>query len=270
MTHRLYVGSVMHRRLQPKPYRLRHSAFWLVIDLDETETHRRPLLFSRNRFNALSFHDRDHGAQTDEPLRRQVERHLRNAGIDLEGGRIELLCMPRVFGYGFNPLSIYFCYRRDGAPTALLYEVRNTFGERHSYLLPVEGSAAMPVRQSCDKAFYVSPFMDMRVRYDFRVSMTSERVDVHVNASPHLVAALCGTRAALTDRVIVGLLVRIPLMTLKVIGAIHWHAVRMWWKGFALKPRPPAPEQPLTTAAAHSTARPASDEMSCASNLRRD
>ena len=247
----LYLGSVIHRRLRPKRHYLRYSAFWMLIDLDEIGAlDRRLWLFSRGRFNAMSFHDTDHGNQTQEPLRRQVERHLAAAGIDLAGGAVRLLCMPRIFGYGFNPLSIYFCYRRDGALAALLYEVRNTFGERHSYLIPVE-QPGRTIRQSCDKCFYVSPFMDMRMRYEFRVLPPERDVSVVVCAGdaqgPTIIASLVGRREALTDAALLRLLLRMPFLTLKVMGAIHWHALKMWLKGFALQPRPPKPAWPVTT-----------------------
>ena len=247
----LYLGSVIHRRLRPKRHYLRYSAFWMLLDLDEIgELDRRLRLFSRGRFNAMSFFDTDHGEQTREPLRRQVERHLAAAGIALDGGAIRLLCMPRVFGYGFNPLSIYFCHYRDGALAALLYEVRNTFGERHSYLIPVEQDHGA-IRQSCDKRFYVSPFMDMSMRYAFRVVPPADNVSVVVSAGDAqgatIVASLAGRRAALTDAALLRVLLRMPFLTLKVIAAIHWHALRMWLKGFALRPRPPKPAWPVTT-----------------------
>lgn len=251
----LYVGSVVHRRLRPRRHHLRHAAFWLLLDLDEIDQlHRRLRLFSRGRFNAMSFFDTDHGDQTQEPLRQQVERHLRAAGIALDGGAIRLLCMPRIFGYGFNPLSIYFCHHRDGALVALLYEVRNTFGERHSYLIPVAATAGSLIRQSCDKCFYVSPFMDMDLRYHFRVMPPAKIVSVVICASdaqgPTMAASLIGRPAQLSDMALLRLLLRVPFLTLKVIGAIHWHALRMWWKGFALRPRPPMPKCPVTTVAA--------------------
>src|ERR1700728_3293227 len=138
----LYVGAVTHRRLRPRAHSLRYAAFWMLLDLDELDAlDERLRLFSRGRFNAFSFYDSDHGNETREPLRAQIERHLADAGIAFDGGAIRLLCMPRIFGYGFNPLSIYFCQRGDGALAALLYEVRNTFGEPHSYLIPVSSEA---------------------------------------------------------------------------------------------------------------------------------
>jgi DUF1365 family protein len=227
----------------------------MLLDLDEIEQlHDRLVLFSRGRFNAMSFFDRDHGNQTQEPLRSQVERHLNAAGIDWHGGAIRLLCMPRIFGYGFNPLSIYFCHRRDGTLAALLYEVRNTFGERHSYLIPVTATDGTLIRQNCDKCFYVSPFMDMDLRYDFRVKPLGQKVSVVVTASdaqgPVLVASLSGRRTPFNDLALLRLLLSVPFLTLKVIGAIHLHALRMWWRGFALKPRPPKPAWPVTVVSA--------------------
>jgi len=247
----LYVGTVVHRRLRPRPHHLRYAAFWMLLDLEGIDALRNRLrLFSRGRFNAVSFYDTDHGDQTQEPLRRQVERHIAAAGIAFDGGAIRLLCMPRIFGYGFNPLSIYFCHRRDGTLAALLYEVRNTFGERHSYLIPVGATAGAVIRQTCDKRFYVSPFMDMGMSYDFRVVPPSDRVSIVISArdadGPVIVATLAGRQAPLTDVSLLRLLLRIPFLTLKVVGAIYWHALKMWWKGFALRARPPKPASPVT------------------------
>lgn len=246
----IYVGSVTHRRLRPKPHRLRHSVFWTLFDLDDIDRlDKRLLFFSRNRFNAVSFFDCDHGDQTTMSLRSQVETHLQAAGLDLEGGAIRLFCMPRIFGYGFNPISIYFCHRLDGTLAAILYEVRNTFGERHSYLIPACGPDAV-IRQSCKKAFYVSPFMKMDMRYEFRVAPPSNGISVAIVGSdgdgPLIVAALSGQKQPFSDTMLASLLVRIPLLTLKVIGAIHWHALKMWLKGFRLTSRPPSPRSSVT------------------------
>jgi DUF1365 family protein len=251
----VYVGSVLHRRLRPRPHRLRYRVFWLLLDLDEIDRLPRDLrLFSHNRFNAVGFHDRDHGDGSGTPLRAQVERHLTAAGITLNGGAIQLLCMPRIFGYGFNPLSVYFCYYLDGPLAAVLYEVHNTFGERHTYLIPVERDAGAVVDQSCDKAFYVSPFMDMDMAYAFRVSAPDQKVTVAIRAAdkegPLLVAALSGHRVALTDAALLRLLATHPLLTLKVIGAIHWHALQMLLKGYRPRPRPNPPAAPVTTVTA--------------------
>ena len=160
----------------------------------------------------LSFFDADHGDGSGRPLRDQVEDHLRAAGLATDGGAIRLFCMPRVFGFGFNPLSVYFCYQRDGSLAAILYEVHNTFRERHSYLIPVErdagaaGVAGAPgavIDQHCRKGFYVSPFMDMEMSYTFRVAVPDQRVMIAIRAADQdgllLAAALTGERSALTD-----------------------------------------------------------------------
>jgi uncharacterized protein len=251
----LYVGSVMHRRLRPRRHRLRYRVFWTLLDLDEIGGLPRQLrLFSHNRFNAISFHDADHGDGSATPLRAQVERHLAAAGIALGGGPIRLLCMPRIFGHGFNPLSVYFCYERNGLLAAILYEVHNTFGERHSYLIPTRSHADAVIDQKCRKVFYVSPFMDMAMTYQFRVAVPQECVSVAISTADTdgvmLVAALSANRRALTDAALLRVLVTHPLLTLRVVGAIHWHALRLLLKGVRLRARPHPPAYPVTVVTA--------------------
>ena len=257
MTHRsaLYVGSVMHRRFRPHAHHLHYRVFWMLLDLDELDAlPRRLRLFSRNRFNVVSFHEADHGDGSTGPLRQQIDRQLRAAGIDNAGGPIRLLCMPRVFGYAFNPLSVYFCYRPDESMAAILYEVHNTFGERHSYLIAVEAEAHGVIAQRCRKAFYVSPFMDMNLTYAFRVDTPAERVGVAIDTFDSngrlLTAVLAGERVQLNDAALLRVLLAHPAVTLKVIGAIHWHALRMLLKGFRLRTRPQPPRNSTTVVAA--------------------
>ena len=162
----LYRGGVTHRRLRPRDHRLNYRVFWLLLDLAEIDDlDRRLRLFSRNRFNLLSFHDRDHGDGSGAALRPQVEAWLERAGVALEGGPIRLLTMPRVLGYVFNPISLYYCHRADGRLAAVVYEVTSTFGVRHAYVIPVpvEDQAAGLIRQGAAKALYVSPFMGMEM-----------------------------------------------------------------------------------------------------------
>ncbi len=144
----LYAGAVMHQRLRPRRHRLAYRLFMLCLDLAELDRlDRRLRFFSRNRANLVSFHDRDHGDGSDVPLKVQIERHLEASGI-AHGGPVRLLTMPRLLGFAFNPISIYFCHAADGRLTATLYEVTNTFGQRHSYLLPVERRAGDPAEGS--------------------------------------------------------------------------------------------------------------------------
>lgn len=247
----LYTGTVMHRRFRPKRHRLRYRVFWLLLDLDEIESLGTRLKLLRfERPGLASFYRADHGDGSARDLRTQVEAQLAAAGIEFDGGPVRLLCMPRIFGYGFNPLSIYFCYRRDGSPAALVYQVHNTFGQRHSYVARITAADGKAAAQQGAKTFYVSPFMAMDMRYMFRVGLPDEHVSVairNVDADgPVLAAALSGTREELSDRRIALALLSYPLMTLKVIAAIHWHALRLWWKGVPLVPRPEAPAQPVT------------------------
>ena len=242
----LYVGSVMHRRTRPRLHHFRYTAFWLLLDLDElprlSATTR---LLSHNRWNLFSVHDADHGDRSSTPLRLQAERQLRKAGVDIADGRVSLLCMPRTLGYCFNPISIYFCHRADGALAALIYQVHNTFGERHSYVIPVTPQPGA-VQQRCRKQFHVSPFMDMGLIYDFRVTDPNERIAVGIRVSaddgPLFNAALIGRRKPLTDRTLIGVCLKMPAITLKVIGAIHWEALRLWLKGLRTRPKPAPPE----------------------------
>ncbi len=158
----LFVGTVAHRRLRPRRHYLRYRAFWLLLDIDDIDAvSARLRLLSKNRFNLFSIHDADHGDGSGRPLQDQVDAELRAAGVDLGGGRIRLLFMPRILGYVFNPLSVFFCYDRDDCLVAILYEVHNTFGERHIYTLPVSSSSPGPLVQRCAKRFYVSPFLPM-------------------------------------------------------------------------------------------------------------
>ena len=166
----------MHRRFRPKRHRLRYRVFWLLLDLDELESLGTRLKLLRfERPGLASFYRADHGDGSARDLRVQVEAQLAAAGIEFDGGPVRLLCMPRIFGYGFNPLSIYFCYRRDGSPAALVYQVHNTFGQRHSYAARIAAADGKTVAQEGAKTFYVSPFMAMDMRYMFRVGLPDER-----------------------------------------------------------------------------------------------
>lgn len=242
----LYAGTVAHRRLRPKPHRLRYRIFSLLLDIDEIPALcGRSRLLSHRRFNLFSFDERDHADGSGASLRDWAERHLKHAGIDVEGGQILLLAMPRVLGYGFNPISVWFCYRRSGRLAALLDQVHNTFGERHTYLIPTDGSSEPEISQTCEKALHVSPFMTMNMRYEFRVHPPDETISLAIRGGDAdgalIVACFAARRRELTDAVLLRAFLGTPLLTLKVIGAIHWEALRLWLKGVRLQPRPPAP-----------------------------
>ena len=235
----LYAGAVAHQRFRPKRHRLRYRVFQALLDLDELDALAARLrLFSRNRFNLFAFHDRDHGDGSGRPLREQIEAHVRAAGIAWDGGAIRLLTMPRMLGHVFNPISIYFCHRRDGSIAALVHEVTNTFNERRSYVLAAEAEGGV-IRQGCGKSLYVSPFLDMELSYAFAVRPPGETVDVGIEAidgeGTILTAHFGGARRELSDRALVREFVRHPLMTLKVVAGIHWEALLLLLKGIGVR-----------------------------------
>jgi DUF1365 family protein len=230
----IYDGWVMHRRLAPRHHAFKYRVFSLLLDLDELESLGRKLkLFAWNRAGVVSFQDRDHGDGTS--LRAWLDGLLAAAGIVADGPR-RVLCYPRLFGYVFNPISTWFCYTADERLAAIVYEVHNTYDERHSYVLRAGNDEAL-VRHSCAKDFYVSPFLSMDCTYHFRIRPPGDDVMLAINEEeagrPILTATFAGKRKALTDAALLGMLLRHPLMTLKVVAAIHFEAVRLMWKGAA-------------------------------------
>lgn len=248
----LYSGIVRHRRFGPKTHALRYRMFMALLDIDDLDALDKKLrLFSRNRFNLFSFYDRDHldASSTHAAprcLRTQVEASLAKAGIALGGGAITLLSLPRILGYAFNPLSVYFCQQADGALVAILYEVRNTFRQRHTYLIPVAPGETGAIEQTCRKVFYVSPFMDMDMTYAFRVVAPGATVSVGVDGLQDgarvIATSFAGTQHPLTDRGILRAFLGHPFLSFAVVAGIHWEALKLWLKGvrFRTRPAPPA------------------------------
>ena len=244
----LYPGVVTHARLKPRRHSLRYDIFMLLLDLDELTALDRGLkLFSLGRFNLVGFNPRRHGDGSATPLKAQVEAQLAAAGI-AHGGPVRMLAMPRILGGGFNPLTVYYCHRPDGALSAILYEVNNTFGERHSYLIPADDAPV--VKQACEKGFYVSPFMDMDLSYAFKMRPPGAEVQVFVDVDDAegrvLAAGFSGQRQDLSDRNLLRAWLTHPWMTLGVLAAIHWEALFMFLKGEKIRQRPPKPVWPVT------------------------
>jgi DUF1365 family protein len=243
----LYIGRVMHHRIAPVRHRFVYRVFSLLLDIDRLpELDKQLRLFSRNRANLVSFFDRDHGAGDGTPLRPWVLAQLAGVGLDFECRQILLFCFPRVWGYVFNPISVYFCHATDGRLAAIVYEVKNTFGAQHPYVLPVDrqASPAQQIRQSATKELYVSPFIEMAARYQFRITPPGERFSLMISEwgdeGTRLVATLRADRRPLTDRALAWAALRDPLMSLKVTAGIHLEALLLWLKGARLQPRPDA------------------------------
>ncbi len=240
----LYVGEVMHARLKPMGHRFSYRVMSLLIDLDRlADADRQSRLFGVNRAALYSFHEADHGKRDGTSLRAWAQRCAAERGIDLTGGRVLLLCYPRLLGYTFNPLSVYFCYRAEGDLALLIYEVRNTLGDIHPYVLPVASSEISDagVRQQQDKLFYVSPFIEMAMRYHFRILPPGERVQLRIletdREGPLLAATFNGRHRVLNTTELLRAFLALPLVTMKIMAAIHWEAMRLWLKGARLVPR---------------------------------
>ncbi|MFM9938286.1 MAG: DUF1365 domain-containing protein [Hyphomicrobiaceae bacterium] len=249
----IYAGTVVHKRLTPKQHGFAYRVFSLCLDVDEIDRLDRDLrLFSRNQRNVISFWDRDIGTSSGELVGDKTRRLLAAAGLARYGARIELVCYPRILGYVFNPLSVYFCRDPGGNLGVVIYEVTNTFGERRSYLVETAADAenGPTVVQSCAKELYVSPFTGADGTYSFHVVPPSERVVLGVafrdSGRAVLKTHFRGERIPITDAAIAGMMLRYPLMTLKVISAIHFEAARLWAKGVPMVTRYGSPAYSFT------------------------
>jgi len=240
-TSALYNGVVVHKRVRPVEHALRYHVFSLLIDCDDLPNlDRRLRLFSYNRFNICSLHDSNHGDGTPIPdYLRQIATQSGVRGIE----RFLMLCYPRVLGFGFNPVTVYFGIKADRSPALIVYEVNNTFGERQTYVVPVDQSAPTDtVHQSCGKTFYVSPFNSADGRYSFHVTPLEDEITIgialHTDEGPLLKAFFRGEREDLTDATLAAALARTGWLSVKVVAAIHYEALKLWFKGLRLVRRP--------------------------------
>lgn len=245
----LYPGEVMHHRLRPFGHRFIYSVFSLLVDLDRLdELDRMSALLSVNRPNLASFQERDHVERDGETIRAFADRLLDGAGLQGRAKRVLLLCYPRIFGYVFNPISVYFAYGADGALIALIYAVRNTFGERHTYVAPVEPGdlSDAGIRQTRTKIFHVSPFIDMGARYNFRILPPGKAVRLRIHETEHgeplLAATFAGKAKSLDTSTLAACLLKFPFMTWKIMAGIHWQALKLWLKGARFHRSPAAPK----------------------------
>lgn len=237
---RLYVGHVMHLRLRPKRHQFRYSVFSLWLDVDRLDqTASRLKRFAVDRFALFAFYRRDHGRRDGSDLRPWVEEQLAAAGLVRDArdrpGRIMLLSFPRVLGYAFNPLSVYYCYDAHDRLRHIVYEVKNTFGDQHPYAVAANADDDGLSRHDRLKEFFVSPFIDMEKTYRFTTASPSDRLSLRIketdDVGDYLIATWNGDAEPLTDRALLRRFVSHPLMTLRVILGIHWEALRLAIKG---------------------------------------
>lgn len=239
----IYDGVVVHKRLRPVRHVFRYHVFSLLIDCAEIDAlDRRLRFFSYNRFNLFSLHDRDHG--DGSPIAAYLAR-IAAAGGHRDVKRFLMLGYPRVLGYVFNPVTIYFGLDGDERTRIMIYEVNNTFGERKTYVLPAEPDGDGAIEQSCRKRFYVSPFNPAEGRYRFHATPIGDALSVNIaladDNGPLMCGYFSGARIEIGDGALVRALLATGWMTVKVIAGIHFEALKLWLKGLRVVKRPPPP-----------------------------
>ena len=234
---KIYIGKVIHKRFKPKEHYFKYNVFSLLIDLNELEQINKDIkFFSYNKFNIISFFDKDHGDRDGSSIKLWVKKNLKNIGIMTEDISIKLLCYPRIFGYVFNPLSTYFIYNKHSELISIFYEVKNTFGEQHTYIFKAQDEKT--VQNKCKKKFYVSPFIEMDCEYHFKTLNPREQLSVVINQNDKdgklLFASQDGISKAFNNKNLILSYLTHPLMTFKIIGAIHYEAFKLWAKRIKL------------------------------------
>ena len=234
----IYAGKVIHKRFKPREHFFKYKVFSLFLDLSEIEQISKNIFFfSYNKFNLISFYNVDHGSRDGSNLKDWVFKNIKKHGIENSNIRIKLLCYPRILGYVFNPLSIFFIYDKNSSLVAILYEVKNTFGEQHTYVFKVKKQKKI-IQNNCKKKFFVSPFMDLNSSYYFKVLYPEDTLSVIIDQRDEngklLFASQEGKRINFSSKNLFFLYLKHPLMTLKIISAIHFEALRLWIKGIKL------------------------------------
>jgi len=249
MRSSLYTGTVRHDRKVPRKNAFHYGIYFLLADLDELDDLDRDLrLFGHNRGRLVSLHDVDHGPRDGSPLKPWITELCMRAGIDLSGGSVQLLTFPRVLGYKFYPVSIWYCHSADGELRAIMAEVQNTFGDHHNYLLHESGDVLdWKARPTSMKVFHVSPFIEMEAKYEFHFTRPDDTLSVSiydfVKGDLLLVAAVALRKRELTDPALLKTVLRYGPMSLRAWLLIHWQAIRIVAKRIRYIPRTPPPDQ---------------------------
>ncbi|CAE7197319.1 ufaA1 [Symbiodinium microadriaticum] len=246
-----YQGKVRHRRLRPKVHALNYGVFYLLADLDELpRLARQHKLFSHNKFNLISLDEGDYG--DGKPIKDWVTDVLLEAGLPPDIRKVDLMTMPRILGFQFNPISLFFVYGESPDPFAVVYDVRSTFGERHAYAAALAPGNRPIHSHDCAKAMHVSPFLPMDLRYHFRLRLPGDRADLLIEETDQegviLHASLRAERREFSDRMIVRMAVNFPLVTLKTLAAIHYEALKLWLKRVPFISHPGPAETTVTVA----------------------
>ena len=235
MISSIYNGKVIHKRFKPKEHFFKYSVFSLLIDLSElNQLDKEIKFFSFNKFNLISFYEKDHGSRDGSSLVAWVKKNLEANNIHFKDVKIKLLCYPRIFGYVFNPLSVFFIYNSNEKLISILYEVKNTFGEQHTYIFKVEDDVKL-FQHNCSKKFHVSPFIEMDCNYFFRILKPEDKMSVIIDQyqanEKILYASQDGKRVDFNSKELLKSYLKHPLMTFKIISAIHFEAFKLWTKG---------------------------------------
>ena len=230
----IYNGTVIHKRFKPKIHFFKYKVFSLLIDLSELNNLDKKIgFFSYNKFNLISFFDKDHGDRDGSSVINWVKKNLKENDVNCENIRIKLLCYPRILGYVFNPLSIFYVYDKNDKLISLLYEVKNTFGEQHTYIFKIKENNLL--KHNCEKKFHVSPFIEMNCSYFFRTLKPADKISIIIDQyqlnEKILYASQDGKRTEFTTSELIKSYLKHPLMTFKVIAAIHFEAFKLWTKG---------------------------------------
>ena len=231
----IYTGNVVHKRFKPKIHFFKYKVFSLLIDLSEIHLLDKDLkIFSYNKFNIISFYDKDHGPRDGSSVKNWVIDNLKKNNIDTNDIQIKLLCYPRIFGYVFNPLSVFYVYDKNLNLISILYEVKNTFGEQHTYVFKSDINNNL-VQHMCKKKFHVSPFIEMDCVYFFRLLKPGNKISVIIDQNDKegkiLYASQDGVKSEITNANLTKSYLKHPLMTFKIILAIHFEAFKLWGKG---------------------------------------